>query len=88
MSTKETLLAVINEMSEPQMHALLTFLNTFSQNPVDVVMPAVQTDGKETVRAGMMKTLQDRMNALDYSSPNTENVLKELKDMLNMLLRV
>ena len=36
----------------------------------------------------MMQTLQERMNALDYSSPNAENVLKELKDMLNMLLRV
>ena len=88
MSTKEALLAAVNEMSETQMHSLLTFLNTFKNNPVDVTVPAPSAGNVDPVRAGMMQTLQERMNGLDYSSPNAENVLKELKDMLNMLLRV
>jgi|GEM_PF-2646845 len=83
MTTKEALLSAVNDMSETQMQALLVFLDTFQKNPAQVSLPSV-----DPVRAGMMQTLQERMNNLDYSSPNTENVLKELKDMLNMLLRV
>ena len=92
MSPKAALISAINEMSETQVHALLVFLDTFQEHPAEVSVPAVSSDapsgGIDPVRAGMMQTLQERMNALDYSSPNAENVLKELKDMLNMLLRV
>ena len=91
MSVKETLLSIIDEMSENQLRALLVFLDTFKNNSLEVTLPVTSApvpDGKEAVRNEMMKTLQERMNALDYSSPNAENVLKELKDMLNMLLRV
>ena len=93
MSIKEALIAVINEMSETQLRALLVFLDTFKNNPPAVTLPDnSQTipvpDSKDIVRNEMMKTLQNQMNALDYSNPNAENVLKELKDMLNMLLRV
>ncbi len=89
MSIKEALFAVINEMSETQVRALLVFLDTFKNNPPEVSLPDVPVpDAKNSVRTEMMKTLQEQMNNLDYSSPNAENVLKELKDMLNMLLRV
>ncbi len=89
MSVKEALLATINEMSENQIRALLVFLDTLKNNSPEVTLPTESVpDAKEAVRMEMMKTLQGRMEALDYSSPNAENVLKELKDMLNMLLRV
>ncbi len=90
MSIKEALFAAINEMSETQLRALLVFLDTFQNNPPKVDIPAASPvpDARDAVRMEMMKTLQGRMDALDYSSPNAENVLKELKDMLNMLLRV
>jgi len=93
MSPKEALLATVNNMSETQIQALLVFLDTFQNHPADVKpvpisVPSAESPKIDPVRAGMMQTLQDRMNALDYSSPNAENVLKELKDMLNMLLRV
>ena len=89
MSVKEALIATINEMSENQLRALLVFLDTFKNNPPEIKLPSESVpDAKEAVRMEMMKTLQGRMEALDYSSPNAENVLKELKDMLNMLLRV
>lgn len=83
MSPKEALLSAIDEMSDTQIQALLVFLDTFQNHPAQVSVPAA-----DPVRAGMMQTLQERMNVLDYSSPNAENILKELKDMLNMLLRV
>ncbi len=83
MSVKEALLSAIDQMSETQMQSLLVFLDTFQNEPAQVTVPSM-TDA----RAAMLNTLQERMNALDYSSPNAENVLKELKDMLNMLLRV
>ena len=89
MSVKEALFATINEMSENQIRALLVFLDTLKNNSPEVTLPTESVpDAKEAVRMEMMKTLQGRMEALDYSSPNAENVLKELKDMLNMLLRV
>ena len=91
MTTKEALLSAVNSMSETQMQALLVFLDTFQNHPAQVSVPAAPAEASGTVdpvRAGMMQTLQERMSALDYSSPNAENVLKELKDMLNMLLRV
>ena len=94
MSPKAALISAVNEMSDTQVHALLVFLDTFQSHPAQVSVPAASAAPAETsvsvdpVRAGMMQTLQERMNALDYSSPNAENVLKELKDMLNMLLRV
>lgn len=82
MNTKEKLLAEIDKMSEAQMQSLLTLLSTFSTNPPEV---AISID---PVRSGMMQTLEDQIHKLDYTNPNTENILKELKDMLNMLLRV
>ena len=94
MTAKQALIAAVNEMSETQVHALLVFLDTFQNHPAEIkTIPKTSgdsagTSGIDPVRAGMMQTLQERMNALDYSSPNAENVLKELKDMLNMLLRV
>lgn len=94
MTAKQALIAAVNEMSETQVHALLVFLDTFQNHPAEIkTIPETSgdsagTSGIDPVRAGMMQTLQERMNALDYSSPNAENVLKELKDMLNMLLRV
>lgn len=90
MSPKAALISAINEMSDTQIHALLVFLDTFQNHPAQVSVPdaAPAESAADPVRAGMMQTLQERMNALDYSSPNAENVLKELKDMLNMLLRV
>ena len=96
MTAKQALIAAVNEMSETQVHALLVFLDTFQNHPAEIrTIPETSehtqhagTSQIDPVRAGMMQTLQERMNALDYSSPNAENVLKELKDMLNMLLRV
>lgn len=92
MSPKTALISAVEEMSDAQVQALLVFLDTFQHHPAEVSVPAIASEtssgGIDPVRAGMMQTLQERMNALDYSSPNAENVLKELKDMLNMLLRV
>lgn len=92
MSTKEALLAIINEMSEPQIYGLLTFLNTFSKNPPEAVLPETAPGAEaDTVRTEMIKTLQSQIATLakdNYASPNAVDVLKELKDMLNMILRV
>lgn len=86
MSAKEALLAVVNEMSESQTTSLLTFLNTFSANPTEINIP---TETKN-VRSEMIQTLQKQIEILakdNYASPNAVDVLKELKDMLNMILR-
>lgn len=86
MSAKEALLAVVNEMSESQTTSLLTFLNTFSANPTEINIP---TETKN-VRSEMIQTLQKQIEVLakdNYASPNAVDVLKELKDMLNMILR-
>lgn len=88
MSSKEALLAVINEMSEPQTHSLLTFLNTFSKNAPEVTVPAIEKS--DDIRSEMMRTLQNQIEVLakdNYTNPNSVDVLKELKDMLNMILR-
>lgn len=93
MSTRETLIAAINEMSEKQMHSLLVLLNSFNVgNTPEIQLPAEPVSAPQSdPRSDMLRTLQEQINVLaqdNYSSPNAVDVLKELKDMLNMLLRV
>ena len=91
MSSKEALLAVVNEMSESQTTSLLTFLNTFSASATEINIPTIETaTEKKDVRSEMIQTLQNQIEVLakdNYASPNAVDVLKELKDMLNMILR-
>jgi hypothetical protein len=88
MSPKEALLATVNNMSETQIQALLVFLDTFQNHPADVKsvpisVPSAESPKIDPVRAGMMQTLQDRMNALDYSSPNA--VIKAADSGVNVI---
>ena len=85
MSAKDSLLALINEMSEPEADVVLAFLNAFRVNA-----PEINITKKNDIRSEMMQTLQNQIEVLakdNYASPNAVDVLKELKDMLNMILR-
>ena len=85
MSAKESLLALINKMSEPEADVVLAFLNAFHVNE-----PEINITKKADIRSEMMQTLKNQIEVLakdNYASPNAVDVLKELKDMLNMILR-
>lgn len=89
MTPKEALLATINEMNETQIQSLLVFLDTFKTDAPKVTIPAMAQNSTD-VRSEMMHTLQNQIEVLaqdNYASPHSVDVLKELKDILNMILR-
>ena len=91
MDTKEALLAAIEQMTEVQMNSLLFLLNSFnSENTPEIVLPTTYVQQNDP-RSEMVQTLKEQINVLakdGYNSPNTVDVLKELKDMHNILMRV
>ncbi len=91
MTVKETLLDAIDRMSETQMQSLLVLLNSFNaENTPEITLP-VTSETRYDPRIEMTQTLKEQIDALakdGYNSPYAADVLKELKDMLNMLLRV
>lgn len=89
MTPKEALLATINEMNETQIQSLLVFLDTFRTDAPAVTIPATAQNLTDA-RSEMMHTLQNQIAVLaqdNYANPHCVDVLKELKDMLNMILR-
>lgn len=91
MDTKEALIAAVEQMSEAQAESLLVLLNSFnSENTPDIVLPTKYAEQNDP-RREMIQTLKEQIDVLakdGYKSPNTVDVLKELKDMLNIIMRV
>ena len=91
MTPKEALLATIEEMNENQIESLLVFLDTFRKDAPEIKQPAQDSqNAPDQIRAEMIQTLQNQIQVLaddNYQNPQSVDVLKELKDMLNMILR-
>lgn len=91
MTPKEALLATIEEMNENQMESLLVFLDTFRKDAPEIKQPAQDSQNScNHIQNEMIQTLQNQIQILaedHYQSPHSVEVLKELKDMLNMILR-